>query len=43
MRVLSDNTTFSLHKIIRNEGIIRIAGIIRGRVLYEEKRLVQYE
>ena len=38
MRVLLENTTFSLHKIIRNEEIIRIAGIIRGRVLYEEIR-----
>ena len=31
-------TTFSLHKIIRNAGIIRIAGIIQGRALYEEIR-----
>ena len=36
MLVLLENTTFSLHKVIRNAGIIRIAGIIRGRVLYEE-------
>ena len=28
----------NLHNIIRNAGIIRIAGIIRGRVLYEEIR-----
>ena len=33
MQVLLENTTYSLHKIIRNAGIIRIAGIIRGRVL----------
>ena len=32
MRVLLENTTFSLHKSIR------IAGIIRGRVLYVEIR-----
>ena len=38
MRVLLENTTFSLHKIIRNTGIIRIVGIIGGRVLYEEIR-----
>ena len=30
MRVLLENTTFLLHKIVR------IAGIIRGRALYEE-------
>ena len=40
MRVLLENTTFSLHKIVRNAGIIRIAGIIRGRALYEEIRYV---
>ena len=28
MWVLLENTTFSLHKIVRNAGIIRIAGII---------------
>ena len=38
MQVLLENTTFSLHKIIRNAEIIRIAGIIRGRALYEEIR-----
>ena len=32
MRVLLENTTFPLHKIVR------IAGIIRGRALYEEIR-----
>ena len=36
MRVLLENTTFSLHKIIRNGGTIRIVGIIQGRALYEE-------
>ena len=30
MRVLLENTTFLLHKIVR------IAGIIRGRAVYEE-------
>ena len=38
MRVLLENITFSLYKIVRNERIIRIAGIIRGRLLYEEIR-----
>ena len=33
---IKKNTTFLLHKSIRNVEIIRIAGIIRGRVLYEE-------
>ena len=36
MRVLLENTTFLLHKIVRIAGIIRDAGIIRGRALYEE-------
>ena len=38
MRVLLENTTFLLHKIVGIEGIIRVAGIIRGRALYEEIR-----
>jgi hypothetical protein len=37
MRVLLENTTFLL--LVRIEGIIRVAIIIRGRVLYEE---IQY-
>ena len=36
MRVLLENTTFLLHIIIRIAGIVRVAGIIHGRVLYEE-------
>ena len=36
MRVLLENTTFLLYKVIRIVGIIKGAGIIRGRVLYEE-------
>ena len=36
MRVLSENTSFSLQEIVKNAGILRIAGIIRGRVLCEE-------
>ena len=36
MRVLLENTTFLLHKVIRIVGIIRVAGIIRRRVLYDE-------
>ena len=38
MRVLLENTTFPLFKIVRIEGIIRVAGIIRGRALYKEIR-----
>ena len=38
MRVLLENTTFPLHKIVRIAGIIRAAGIIQGRALYEEIR-----
>jgi hypothetical protein len=40
MRVLIENTTFLLHKIIRIAGIIRVAGIIRGWALYEEMRWI---
>ena len=40
MQVLLENTTFLLHKVVRNAGIIRVAGIIRGRALYEEKRYI---
>ena len=38
MRVLLENSTFLLHKIVRIAGIIRVAGIIRGWALYEEIR-----
>ena len=38
MRVLLENNAFSLQKIVRNAGVIRVAGIIRWRVLYEEIR-----
>ena len=39
MRVLLENTTFLLYKIVRIAGSnIRVAGIIRGRALYEEIR-----
>ena len=41
MRVLLENTTFLLHKIVRIADIIRVAGIIRGRALYEEIRYLQ--
>ena len=40
MRVLLENTTFLIHKIVRIAGIMGVAGIIRGRALYEE---IQYE
>ena len=36
MRVLLENTTFLLHKIVRIAGIIRVVDIIQGRALYEE-------
>ena len=38
MRVLLENTKFHLHKSVPCAGIIRNAGIIRGRALYEEIR-----
>ena len=38
MRVLLEITKFHLHKSVPAEGIIRVAGIIRGRALYEEIR-----
>ena len=38
MRVLLEKTTFLLHKVIRIAGIIRDAGIIQARVLYEKIR-----
>ena len=38
MRVLLENTTFLLHRIIRIAGIIRIQRIIRGKALYEDIR-----
>ena len=40
MQISLENSTFLLHKIVRNAGIIRVAGIIRGRALYEEIRYV---
>ena len=36
--VLLEITEFHLHKSVPAEGIIRVAGIIRGRALYEEIR-----
>ena len=36
MRVLLENTTFLLLMIVLIAGIIRVAGIIRGRALYQE-------
>ena len=39
LRVLLENATFSIHKVIRIiAGIIRVADIIRGRALYKEIR-----
>ena len=40
MRVLLGNSIFLLHKHIRITYIIRDAGVIRGRVFYEEIRYV---
>ena len=38
LRVLLEITKFHLHKSMPGVGIIRNAGIIQGRVLYEEIR-----
>ena len=38
LQVLLEITKFHLHKSVPGAGIIRNAGIIRGRVLYEEIR-----
>ena len=38
LRVLLEITKIHLHKSVPAEGIIRVAGIIRGRALYEEIR-----
>ena len=39
MRVLLENATFPIHKVIRIiAGIFRVADIIRGRALYKEIR-----
>ena len=43
MRVGLENTTFLLHKNVRIAGIIRVAGMIRGRALYEEIRYLVIE
>ena len=37
MRVLLENTIFSLHKIIRNVGIIRIAPILLSKKVTKEE------
>ena len=42
MRVLLEITKFHLHKSVPGAGIIRNAGIIRGRALYEEIRYEFY-
>ena len=41
LRILLEITQFHLHKSVLGAGIIRNAGIIRGRALYEEIRQVQ--
>ena len=41
LRLLLEITKFHLHKSVPGAGIIRNAGIIRGRVLYEEIRYAQ--
>jgi hypothetical protein len=38
VRVLLEITKFHLHKSVPTAGIIRVAGIIRGKALYEEIR-----
>ena len=42
MQVLLEITKFHLHKSVLGAGIIRNAGIIRGRALYEEIRYIGY-
>ena len=42
MRVLLENTTFFLHKVIRIASITSIASIIWGRVLYEKMRYLAH-
>ena len=42
VRVLLEITKFYLHKSVPGAGIIRNAGIIRGRVLFEEIRYMPY-
>ena len=39
-RVLLEITKFHQHKSVPTAGIIRVAGIIRGRALYEEIRYI---
>ena len=41
VRVLLEITKFHLHKSVPTAGIIRVAGIFRGRALYEEIWYVQ--
>ncbi len=43
LRALLEITKFHLHKSVPGGGIIRNAGIIRGRVLYEEIRYTYLE
>ena len=43
MRVLLEIAKFHLHKSVPAEGIIRVAGIIRGRALFQEIRFVAHE
>ena len=42
MRVLLEITRIHLHKSVSTAGIIRVAGIIRGRALYKEIRYVPF-
>ena len=41
LRVLLEITKFHLHKSVPGAGIIRNAGIIRGRALYEELHYIK--
>ena len=42
LRVLLEITKFHLYKSVSSAGIIRNAGIIRGRALYEEIRYLEF-
>ena len=42
VRVLLEITKFHLHKSVPTAGIIRVAGIIRGRALYKEIRYLNF-
>ena len=42
LRILLEITKFHLHRSVPGAGIIRNAGIVQGRVLYEEIQYLMY-